>query len=209
MRSRVLVAAWLAAAACDGAPAEPRDALAAGWIARFDAPNEEPPGAPRFLQHAGCVEVMPGPNVNLWHRDHSASGSFRLSLDVTHLDSGMHPHGAGLAFGGSDVHGATQRYTYFLVRGDQHFLIKVRAAEDTPDVVSWTQHAAVAREDEKGVARNRLSVEARAADVRFLVNGTEVHRSKRSELPVDGQYGLRIVHDLHVRFGMPVVERIE
>lgn len=73
----------------------------------------------------------------------------------------------------------------------------------------WTEHVAVAPEDGAGVTRNRLVVEARSDDVRFLVNGTEVHRAKRSEVQVEGRYGVRLVHDLHVKFGKPVVERLE
>ncbi|MBK8975037.1 MAG: hypothetical protein IPM29_03860 [Planctomycetes bacterium] len=187
--------------------AEPRDALAAGWSLRPDDPAEQS-AAMRFVQHADGVEAGPGPNACLWHPDLRATGDYRLSVDVTHLDSGLHPHGAGLTFGGQDVHGEGQRYTYFLVRGDRNFLIKTRGGDDTEDVVNWTEHAAVAPEDDDGVTRNRLSVEVRGDEVRFLVNGTEVHRGKREELPTDGQIGLRLVHDLHVKFGRPVVESL-
>ena len=208
MQGPVLLAVTLVAAACDGAPSGPRDALAAGWTPRFDAPGEAAV-EPRFFEHADGIEVKPGPNVNLWHPQRTASGNFRLSVDVTHLDSDLHPHGAGLTFGGRDVQGDSQRYTYFLVRGDRNFMIKTRAGDDTPDVVNWTEHAAVAPEDKQGVTKNRLTVEARSEEVRFLVNGVEVHCSKRNGLPVDGHYGFRLVHDLHVKFGIPVVERFE
>ena len=80
---------------------------------------------------ARFVEIKPGPNATLWHRDQKASGTYRLQADVTHLDSGLHPHGAGLAFGGTDVAGEKQAYTYFLVRSDGKFLIKTRAGDET------------------------------------------------------------------------------
>jgi hypothetical protein len=208
MQGPVLLAATLVAAACDGDPGGRRDALEAGWTPRFDVAGEATV-EPRFFEHADGIEVKPGPNVNLWHPQRTASGRFRLSVDVTHLDSGLHPHGAGLTFGGSEVHGDTARYTYFLVRGDRNFLIKTRAGNDTPDVVQWTEHAAIAPENKQGVTKNRLTVEARDEEVRFLVNGVEVHRRKRSGLPVDGQYGFRLVHDLHVVFGVPVIEELE
>ena len=196
------------AVACNGSPAEPRDALSAGWVTQFDAPDEKPEQR-RILAHADALEVKPGPNVNLWHPELAASGNFRLSADVTHLDSGLHPHGAGLTVGGSDALGKSQRYTYFLVRCDGKFLIKTRDGDDYPEIVPWTEHRAVSPEDKKGVTKNRLTIEALAEDVRFLVNGSEVHRAKRKDLPVDGGFGFRLVHDTHVRYGKPVVERLD
>ncbi len=204
----VFLALSFAVAACGAREAEPRIVLARGWVPRFDT-EAQAIDAPRVIEHADGLEVKPGPNLCLWHPEHSVSGRFRLSVEVTHLDSGLHPHGAGIAFGGSDVFAAAQRYAYFFVRCDGYFMIKARAGDETPDVVEWTKHAAVSREDEKGFARNRLTVEARAEELLFFVNGTEVHRHKRSELPVDGQYGFRLVHDQHVKFGTPVVERLE
>ena len=92
---------------------------------------------------------------------------------------------------------------------DRNVLIKTRAGGETLDVLNWTEHEAVAPEGKDGITRNRLAVEARAEDVRFLVNGVEVHRGKRGSLAVDGQYGFRLVHDLHVKFGKVVVEPLE
>lgn len=198
----------LVAASCGGEiEATGQDALGAGWSLRVDDPEET--SAPmRFVQLADGVEAKPGPNACLWHPDLTATGDFRLSIDVTHLDSGFHPHGAGVAFGGQDVHGAAQRYTYFLVRSDRNFLIKTRGGDNTEDVVNWAEHEAVSPEDEEGVTHNRLAVEVRGEEVRFLVNGTEVHRCGREGLPTDGQIGVRLVHDIRVKFGKPIVERL-
>ena len=214
MKTYILFAGFLlfAAAGCGGETetetvAGQRDALSAGWSLRPDDP-EEKSAAMRFVQHADGVEAKQGPNACLWHPDLRAAGDYRLSADVTHLDSGIHPHGAGLTFGGNDVHGTSQSYTYFLVRGDRNFLIKTRGGDNTEDVINWTEHDAVAPEDDKGVTKNRLSIEVRGDDVRFFVNGTEVHRSKRKELHTDGRIGLRLVHDLHVKFGELVVEKL-
>ena len=107
------------------------------------------------------------------------------------------------------MHGDGQHYTYFLVRNDRCFAIKTRRGDTTADVASWTEHAAVALEDARGVMRNELRVEAREAEVAFFVNGAEVHRSPRSALPVDGRYGLRLVHDLHVEFGVPRLDPLD
>ena len=208
MSLRIVLLLGLAATACERTPADQHDARSAGWTARYDSPSEAT-DEPRVFDRGDHLEVRPGPNISLWHPDRTASGRFRLSVDITQTDSGLHHHGAGLTFGGSDVHGEDQRYTYFLVRGDGRFLIKMRNGRSTDPVVEWSEHAAVTRQDERGVSRNELAVEALADEVRFLVNGTEVHRSPRGDLPVDGLHGLRTVHDLHVKFGKPELRELE
>lgn len=193
----------------------PADALQAGWAVRYDDPDDVPAPnetrgqatPPRFLRRDDGLEVTPGPNCSIWHEDLAANGDFRITLDVTHLDSGIHAHGAGLTFGGSDVHGEEQRYTYFLVRGDRHFLIKTRNGDDTAEIVNWTEHDAVAPEDENGVTRNVLEVERSGDEVRFLINHKQVHLCGASQVPTDGRLGVRLVHDLRVRFRGPKLER--
>lgn len=199
----------LTAASCGSElDAASRSAVAAGWSVRIDA-FDDGSEATRFVLHDDGLEAKPGPNACLWHPDLRTSGAYRLSVDVTHLDSGEHPHGAGLTFGGQDVHGEGQRYTYFLVRSDQKFLIKSRRGDETEDVVSWTEHEALSAEDPQGVTRNRLSVEVGGGELSFLINGVEVHRTTSPTLATEGQVGLRLVHDIHVRFGEIALEPID
>jgi hypothetical protein len=203
----LLTAAGVLLTACGSEVAGDRAALGPHWSVRLDEADAR--SAPqRFREHADSIEVTQGPNATLWHTAQRATGAYRLSTDVTHLDSGLHPHGAGLVLGGSDVERPSQSYTYFLVRGDGHFLIKTRKGDKTADVVPWTQHEAVAVEDEAGVTRNRLAVEVGERETVFAVNGREVHRAPTAELPTEGHYGLRLVHDLHVRFRKPQLETL-
>lgn len=190
----------LAVAAACGSNA-PRDAVAAGWTVKFDEKDAATTPGRFVLQPDGSMDVSQGPNADVWSPALTASGNYRLSVDVTHLDSGLHAHGAGLLFGGRDRGTPNEQYGYFLVRGDRCFLLKRRHGENTFDVAPWDEHTAVAAEDEAGVTRNRLTVEAGATDVRFLVNGIEVHRTPRKGFPTDGAIGYRLVHDLRVRFG--------
>ncbi|MCR9245075.1 MAG: hypothetical protein NXI31_08580 [bacterium] len=183
-------------------------ALECGWTVRFDNPDYDAEPT-RFVQDERGLEAQPGPNACLWHPARTVHGNFRISVDVAHLDSGLHPHGAGLAFGGTEVDGDNQRYTYFLVRGDRHFLIKTRSGDATTDVVSWTEHEALTPEDESGRTKNRLAVEARTDTVVFYVNGKPVHSAKRATIPTAGQHGYRLVHDLHVRFDDPIEEALD
>lgn len=192
----------------EGAP--PEGDPSAGETENIEHPEPEEQAAPnRLLVDGENLEVRPGPNATLWHPTHTGSCSYRLSAQVTHLDSGLHPHGAGLVLGGTDIEGEDQAYTYFLVRSDRHFLIKTRAGKDTHDVVPWTEHAAVGPENQRGVTDNHLAVEVGAEHTRFLINGEEVHRAKTGSLPTDGRAGLRLVHDIHVRFGPLELEELE
>jgi len=164
------------------------------------------PEADRFVLTGDVLEVILGRNATLWHPEHrtpdpAQGGAYRLSAEVTHLDSGLHPHGAGLTFGGANVEAGSQSYTYFLVRGDRHFLIKTRRGSETTDIVPWTEHEAAAPEDDDLVTQNRLSVEVTELVTRFLINDQIVHREPTSGLPNGDRCGFRLVHDLHVRFG--------
>ncbi len=197
----------LSTAACTE-QADPDRAVAAGglfvpgWQARFD----DPAATSQDVRFAAApdddgYEATIGPNVVLWHPQALAEGSYRLKARVTHVDSHEHPHGAGLLFGGLDLAGNDQRYTYFLVRGDGQFLVKLRSGADTADLAPWTAHPAIRAEDPEGIASNELAVEVGASDTRFLVNGQEVFRCPTVRIPTDGNYGFRAVHDLDLRLG--------
>ncbi|MFY9341532.1 MAG: hypothetical protein WAT39_03520 [Planctomycetota bacterium] len=146
------------------------------------------------------VEVQAGPNATLWRRDAGVTGAYRLAARVTQRNTGPHAHGAGLVFGGRDVDGENQSYTYFLVTGDGTFLVKTRDATSTAILVSWSQHAAIHTENADATATNDLAVEVGPTTTRFLVNDKEVHRAPTATLKTDGLYGCRLVHDLRVKF---------
>lgn len=205
-RTGVLTFLGVLLSACGAEASKYRDALSMGWFARLDEIDAKNDPV-RFAEIDGGLEVKPGANATLWREGKTATGAYRLSTEVTHLDSGLHPHGAGLAFGGTHIEGDAQAYTYFLVRGDGQFLIKTRDGAETGDVVSWTPHDAVSAEDAMGTTENRLSVEVGTAETRFLVNGSEVHRAANAVLHTEGRYGYRLVHDLHVLFGQLRITR--
>ena len=72
---------------------------------------------------------------------------------------------------------------------------------ETPDVVSWTPHAAIMDLDAQGRSTNVVSVEVGSSEVRFLVNGTEVATQPRSAVDTNGTSGLRVNHQLNVHIG--------
>ena len=166
---------------------------------RLDDPLEDA----RSIEHIavdGGHQVTTGPNVIVYRPEHTVEGRYRIALDVAHLASFGHPHGAGLILGGSALDLKNQAYTYFLVRGDGDFIIKTRKGEETFDVVPWQSHEAVHADDDEGVARNTLAVDVGPEHVVFSVNEQEVQRAPAGSLPTDGIYGVRLVHNLVVRF---------
>jgi hypothetical protein len=205
MSTRLLFSLSLLLGACG--PGTPRDALQAGWVVQHDDDSAASANG-RFVLHPdGSMAISQGPNADVWSKL-EATGNFRLTVDVTHLDSGLHPHGAGILFGGRDRGLPTENYSYFLVRGDRSFLVKMRRGDTTEVLANWTEHAALAAEDAQGVTHNRLSVEVTASEAKFAVNGVEVHRLPRHGCPTEGALGYRLVHDLRVRFGPIQVERL-
>lgn len=197
MHRTLAIAALLALAGCSKAGEDPTEPA---WFVRLDeASAASEPGRSTPLPADG-VEVQAGPNATLWRRDASASGAYRLSAKVTQRNTGLHTHGAGLVFGGRDVDTDRQTYTYFLVNGDGTFLVKTRDATSTAILVPWTEHAALNRENAQSIACNDLAVEVGPTTTRFIANGREVHSAQTATLKVDGMYGCRLVHDLHVKF---------
>ena len=171
-----------------------------GWSARLDQPSASLEQV-RFEEVEGCFEVSVGPNLILWHPADTAEGVYRLAGDVTHLNSHEHPHGAGIFFGGQDLEQSTQRYTYFLIRGDGRYLIKTRNGAETEEIAGWTENSAVVGENRKGVAPNSIAVEVGADETKFLANGKLLRAVPNGELHLAGHYGFRMVHDLDMRFG--------
>ncbi|MFT4516231.1 MAG: hypothetical protein ACI89X_004032 [Planctomycetota bacterium] len=177
---------------------EPLDAM---WAIRMDS-TEDVNKPDRFtLLPGGGIEATAGGNATLWRPDVSLTPPYRMSMRVKATNLELHPHGAGIVFGGSDVDNDKQTYSYFLVRGDGQFLIKTRDGGDTSDICLWGEQAAVAKEvKESGIAINVLAVDVGKEVTRFSVNGTQVHEAKTEALHSAGQYGARLVHDLDVRF---------
>ncbi len=171
----------LAALAACGEPAQDPTR---SWSVRLDeATDLSAPGRITPLPGNG-VEVQAGPNATLWRRDAGATGTYRLSARVTQRNTGPHAHGAGLVFGGREVDGENQTYTYFLVNGDGTFLVKTRDAASTAILVPWSEHAAVNREKADATTSNDLAVEVGATTTRFLVNNKEVHRAPTATLKI-------------------------
>ncbi len=166
-----------------------------------------------FATMSPGFHVTTGPAGIFYHQDSTATGDYRVEGTFHLFDPGSRNEAYGLFFGGRDLEGSYQAYTYFLVRRSGEYLIKRRVSStSTETLVGWTSHDAVVGWDEReeGAAStaNALAVESVGDELVFFVNGQEVDRVARSGLAVDGVAGVRINHalDVHVqgfRIGSP------
>ncbi len=136
-----------------------------------------------------------------WQPNSMGKGDYTISASFTQTEPSGHPNAYGLFFGGSDLSGPNQRYSYFVIRQGGEFLVKKRMGNQTPTLVNWTAHDAINDLDDQGRSRNTLAIEVGSSQVRFLVNGTEVTSQPRSAVDADGITGLRITHLLDVHIG--------
>lgn len=150
--------------------------------------------------------ITTGPAGIFYDPARTATGTYRLSAEV-HLFPGERLEGVGVFFGGRQLDGPDQAYTYFLIRKDGRFLVKTRHGGETEVVVPWTEHAAIVRHDGgEDAVKNVLAVEVGSDEVRFYVNGERVTSIPRSELDCDGGVGLRVNHGLNVHVSTLTVE---
>ena len=170
-----------------------------GWEARLDRGGDAVSVLSFMTMGSGVHATTASAGAAIfWQPSSMTKGSYTISASFTQAEPSNHPNAYGLFFGGSDLAGADQRYSYFVIRQDGQFLIKKRMGSETPTVVDWTRHDAINELDAEGKSTNTLAVEVGSSQVRFLVNGTEVSTQMRSAVDTDGITGLRVTHFLNV-----------
>lgn len=168
--------------------------LPAGWSAR---PDRGDVAGVKFAAMGPGFHVSPGQAAVIYREEDKAGAKFHTLATFTQTKAPMHPEGYGLLFGGSDLQGAGQKYTYFLIRGDGMFLVKSRnGAADPTTVVPWTASDAIQKADSTGKATNQIEIDASGAKINFVVNGKTVHSMDAADRA--GIVGLRVNHGLDV-----------
>jgi hypothetical protein len=176
-----------------------RGSISGGWSVRPD--EEGSVNSVRFRVMEPGYHVTLGPAAILYRAGDRAEGSFHTLATFQQTRKPEEPEGYGIFFGGQDLSGRGQRYTYFLVRGDGKYLIKQRAGEQTAEVTrGWIESPAVTKVDPTGSAKNLLEIDAKAdpSKVSFKVNGKTVYAVDAKALQLKGIVGLRINHNLDV-----------
>jgi len=197
--------ALAAVAACSLLVAVPLFAQAKGWKVRADrstsASDPDGAGAIKFMaMGSGFHAVNPAAAV-YWNPANTAAGNYTVKGTFTLLKPSGHTNYYGIIFGGSDLDGPKQAYTYFLVAQDGTWLVKRRTGDTaTENVLPKTANAAVKKPGADGKSTNALEVRVGADKVDYLVNGTVVGSSPKAQTgKTDGIYGIRVNHLLEVQ----------
>jgi hypothetical protein len=173
-----------------------------GWRMRVDRSEqgEDPDDRPdlQVVSKGKGFQVTGGPAGTFWQPSQAASGTYTAKATFTLNKPSGHTNYYGLIFGGSDLEGAKQAYTYFLVAQDGSYIIRKRTGATVGDVQKNTPHAAVKRPDASGRSTNALEVRVAGDTVSYVINGTVVHTSPRRAVTTDGFVGVRVNHQLDV-----------
>jgi hypothetical protein len=133
-----------------------------------------------------------------------ASGNYTVRATFTLNKPSNHTNYYGLIFGGTDLEGANQAYTYFIVAQNGQFQVRSmnggRATSVHPAGRGGQAHDAIQRPAANGQSKNALEVRVAGDTVSYVINGTVVHTMPRSAVKTDGIVGVRVNHmlDVHV-----------
>jgi len=171
--------------------------LPAGWSVRLDSGSTKPDGV-SVTPMGGGIHFKSGPAGIYYRAADTKSGSYEVHASFNQVEPAEHPEAYGLLIGGSSLAGATQKYTYFLVRQDGQFMISRRNGDKVTALVPWTSNASVKKTAGTTKGTNMLSIVVAPDKTRFLVNGTEVSSQPSANVDGSGIAGLRINHNLNV-----------
>ena len=176
-----------------------------GWMVRADrstsASDPDGAGAIKFVTMGTGFHATNPQAAVYWNPANTSTGNYTVKGTFTLVKPSGHTNYYGLVFGGSDLEGAKQSYTYFLVAQDGTWLVKRRNGDAaTENVVAKAASDAVKKPDADGKSTNALEVRVGADKIEYVVNGTVVGSTpKGAQAPkTDGVYGIRVNHLLEV-----------
>jgi hypothetical protein len=174
-----------------------------GWMVRADrstsATDPDGAGAIKFVTMGTGFHATNPQAAVYWNPANTEAGAYTVKGTFTLMKPSGHTNYYGLVFGGSDLDGAKQSYTYFLVAQDGTWLVKHRNGEAATDVLPKTPNDAVKKPGADGKSTNALEVRVGADKTDYVVNGTVVGSTPRAQGPkTDGVYGIRVNHLLEV-----------
>lgn len=175
-----------------------------GWKVRVDASTSasdpDPAGEVKFTAIPGGFQTSNPKAAVFYNPANTVSGTYTLKGTFTQNARSSHNNYLGLVFGGKDLAGPTESYTYFLVAPQNGtFLVKQRTGagnSDVKDVVARMSHDAIVKLDANGKATNTLEVRVQADKVDYVVNGTVVTSTPKAGISTDGIWGMRVNHAL-------------
>ncbi|MHB1298557.1 MAG: hypothetical protein ACYC0B_08530 [Gemmatimonadaceae bacterium] len=179
----------------DKPAAQGNKSLPAGWEMRLDRANADK-STLQFSMAGPAMRVTSGPAAIYWNAKNATTGPFGVEAGFVQRKKPAHAEAFGLIWGGKALSADGQQYYYLIVRGDGKYMVKRRAGTETHELVPWTEHAAITKEDASGVSRNLLKVESSGTGAKLYANGRLL-----KELPgaaATGIVGVRVNHNLDV-----------
>ena len=174
-----------------------------GWMVRADrstsASDPDGAGTIKFVTMGTGFHATNPQAAVYWNPANTQTGTYTVKGTFTLIKPSGHTNYYGLVFGGGDLDGAKQTYTYFLVAQDGTWLVKRRNGDTATDnVLPKTANDAVKKPGADGKSTNALEVRVMADKVDYVVNGTVVGSSPKTGMKTDGTYGIRVNHQLEV-----------
>src|SRR5258708_13351866 len=155
-----------------------------GWMVRADrstsASDPDGAGAIKFVTMGTGFHATNPQAAVYWNPASTATGNYTVKGTFTLVKPSGHTNYYGLVFGGGDLDGAKQSYTYFLVAQDGTWLVKHRNGEAATDVLPKAPNPAVKKPGADGKSINALEVRVGADKIDYVVNGTVVGSSPNS-----------------------------
>lgn len=146
--------------------------------------------------------VVGGPAGTFWDPKNTVSGNYTVRATFNLMEPSNHTNYYGIIFGGSDLEGPNQSYTYFIVAQNGQFQIRTRTGDKVGSVHpagrGGAAHAAIQQPGANKQSTNTLEVRVAGDTVSYVVNGQVVHTTPRSAVKTDGLVGVRINHMLNV-----------
>lgn len=167
-----------------------------GWKARFDDPSARTEDVV-VDEKDNTLTFTTGPAA-IYYKGDKAEKNYDFSATFSQLKPTAMAEAYGLFIAGQDLDKDTERYTYFLIRQDGKYLIKVRDGAATKTVVDWRD--APSMREPKGVKlSNTLEIRATANSVQFVIDSKPVHSMTRDKVGPDGLAGIRVNHNLNLQ----------
>ena len=172
--------------------------LPAGYAAVFDHSNAKTSDVSYSEREPGRWEVKTGPAHILYSAADTAANKYSVSATFEQLDAPAHAEAFGVFVGGSHLDGPTVKYTYFIVRGDGKYMVKVRDGADTHTITDWTANPAIPKQDASGKGLYGIKIDVKDGAANVSVNGAPVTTISGKQAPLNGITGVRINHNLHL-----------
>ena len=126
-----------------------------GWKMRVDrstsASDPDAGGEIKFVTMGTGYHATNPQAATYWNPSNTAFGNYTLKGSFTLMKPSGHPNYYGLVFGGSDLEGAQQAYTYFVVAQNGMFQIRHREGDNVTNVKSRTANDAIKKPDEESM----------------------------------------------------------